>query len=96
MHGLEIEAEAELMPNSMWGPPGREPGPIGFEAIRVAVHVQTDATPDVLRALIAHALLWSPVANTLHGPVHLDVALGRTEGLDARLGTPATGGDHRN
>ena len=91
VHGLEIEVEADIMPNSMWGPHGREPGPVGFETIRVAVHIQADATPDVLRALIGHALLWSPVANTLHGPVHLDIALGRTEGVGARPDTLASG-----
>jgi hypothetical protein len=32
-----------------------------------------------LRALVAHAVLWSPVANTLHGPVHLDVAMAASE-----------------
>lgn len=74
VHSLELVVEADLAPNPMWLT-GRVPGPVGFEAIRVAVHMQADASPEALRALIAHALLWSPVANTLHDPVHLDVAL---------------------
>ena len=27
------------------------------------------------RPLVKHTVLWSPVANTLHNPVHLDIAL---------------------
>ncbi len=58
----------------MWAPIGEEPSAIGFEAIRVIVLMDADASPEALRPLIAHAVLWSPIANTLHGPVHLDVA----------------------
>lgn len=75
VHRLELEVEADLAASPLWDPPGREPGPVGFEAIRVAVRMEAAASPEALRALIAHAVLWSPVANTLHGPVHLDVAL---------------------
>lgn len=74
VHSLELVVEADLAISPMWAR-SRTPGPIGFEAIRVAVHMRADASPDALRALVAHALLWSPVANTLHDPVHLDVAL---------------------
>lgn len=74
VHSLELVVEADLAANPMWLT-GQAPGPVGFEAIRVAVHMQADAPPEALRALVAHALLWSPVANTLHDPVHLDVAL---------------------
>lgn len=75
VHSLEIEIEADIAASPMWNPPGQDPGPIGFEEIRVAVRMAAAASPEALRALIAHAVLWSPVANTLHGPVHLDVAL---------------------
>jgi hypothetical protein len=60
---------------ALWPPLGQEPRPVGFEAIRVEVRMEAAASPEALRALIAHAVLWSPVANTLHGPVHLDVSL---------------------
>lgn len=59
----------------MWDARGQAPRAMGFEVIRVAVRMEADASPEALRALIAHAVLWSPVANTLYGPVHLDVAL---------------------
>ena len=75
VRGLELSVEAELGASPLWDPPGTEPGPVGFEAIRVAVRMDAAASPEALRALIAHAVLWSPVANTLFGPVHLDVEL---------------------
>lgn len=68
---LDIEVDVEKSP--LWGTASAKI--IGFEAIRVAVHLDADAPPEALRALIAHALLWSPVANTIHNPVHLDVKL---------------------
>jgi hypothetical protein len=51
------------------------------------VHIRADATLDALRAIVAHAVLWSPVASTLHDPVHLDVALG---GLTSSYAEPST------
>ena len=49
----------------------------GFAPVRVAAHDEADASLEALRALLAHAVLWSPIANTRHNPVHLDVALGQ-------------------
>jgi uncharacterized OsmC-like protein len=72
---VEIEVEVDVATSPMWGSAGREPVPVGFEAIRVIVHIQADAPADALRSLIAHAVRWSPVANTLHNPVHLDVTV---------------------
>jgi hypothetical protein len=39
------------------------------------VDLQADAPRAALRALVSHAVLSSPVANTIHDPVHLDVTL---------------------
>lgn len=75
VHSLELDVEADMAASPMWRRPGATPGPIGFEAIRITVQMKADAPPEALRALVAHALLWSPVANTLHDPVHLNVAL---------------------
>ena len=75
---LELDLKADVTANPMWDPRGQMPGPVGFEAIRIVVHIQADAPPETLRALIAHAMAWSPVANTLHGPVQLNMELGRT------------------
>lgn len=76
VHSLALEIEVDVPGNSMWEPAGvSPPRPAGFEAVRVAVHLRADASAEALRALVAHAVLWSPIANTLHDPVHLDVAL---------------------
>ncbi len=73
VRGLTLEMEVDVEKSPLWGTVGAKV--VGFEAIRVNVHLDADASPEALRALISHALLWSPVANTLHNPVHLDVRL---------------------
>ncbi len=85
VHSLELELEVDVVTGSMWDPPGHTPRPVGFEAVRVLVHMRADGSMEALHALIAHAVLWSPVANTIHDPVHLDVMLAGAAGprLDA-------------
>ena len=78
VRSLELHVEADMAPSPMWNARGQGVGAMGFELIRVAVHLQADASDEALGALIAHAVLWSPVANTLFGPVNLDVALARS------------------
>lgn len=39
------------------------------------VTLDADAARKTLAALITHMVSWSPDADTLHNPVHLDVAL---------------------
>ena len=72
---LELELEADINTTAVWGTGDIDPKPIGFETVRVAVGIEAEASRDSLDALIKHATLWSPVANTLHNPVHLDVVL---------------------
>ena len=72
---LELSLEADINTTAVWGTGDIDPKPIGFETVRVSVELDADASPEALRALIEHATLWSPVANTLHNPVHLDVIL---------------------
>jgi hypothetical protein len=65
-----------LQPQRSLGIVGADgPKPVGFEAVRVTVHIEADAPRDVLKVLVTHAALWSPVSNTIHDPVHIDVAL---------------------
>ncbi|MCJ2095132.1 OsmC family protein [Methylobacterium sp. J-072] len=75
IRSLELHVEADINMTSVWGSGDLHPKTIGFESIRVAVSIDADASRKVLAALIRHTVLWSPVANTLHNPVHLDVAL---------------------
>ncbi len=78
VHSLELDVEADPSPSPMWDPAGFRARPVGFEAIRVVVHIEAEASPESLDALIAHAAVWSPVANTLHDWVDLDVAMGKS------------------
>ncbi len=77
IRSLELLLEADINTTAVWGIGDDHPKPLGFESIRVSVQIQADATDEVLQALIKHATLWSPVANTLHNPVHLDVTLAK-------------------
>jgi uncharacterized OsmC-like protein len=70
---LILEVEADLAVSPLWGGAGQTPAPAGFEVIQVNVHIDADAPDAALEALVKHAMLWSPVANTLHAPIHLDV-----------------------
>ncbi len=72
---LVVEIESDPGQGPVWGSGARPPGPVGLETIHVRVHADSDATDEAMRALISHAALWSPVANTLHAPIHVDVAL---------------------
>ncbi len=72
---LVLDVEADLAASPLWGNAGQEPNPVGFETIQVRVHIEADAPEAALKAIIQHAMIWSPVANTLHAPIHLDVSL---------------------
>ena len=73
VRSLEIELEADINITSVWGTGDTSPKPVGFEAVRAKVHLDADAPKPELDALIAHAKIWSPVANTFANPVKLDV-----------------------
>ena len=75
VQSLELQVKADINTAAVWGSGDLQPKTIGFEAVRVRVHMQADAPHDTLLALVKHAPLWSPVANTIHNPVHLDVTL---------------------
>jgi len=70
---LEIELEADINITAVWGTGDTSPKPVGFDAVRVKVHLESDATDEARDALIAHAKKWSPVANTFIKPVAVDV-----------------------
>ncbi len=73
---LELEVEADCDSSAAWGIVGADgPKPVGFEAVRVLVHIEADAPRDVLKTLVVNAMLWSPVGSTIHDPVHIDVVL---------------------
>ena len=71
---LELELEADINTTAVWGTGDVSPKPVGFDAVRVKVNLQSDASDADRDALIAHARVWSPVANTFAKPVAVDVA----------------------
>ena len=73
VRSLEIELEADINITAVWGTGDTSPKPVGFDAVRVKVHLDADAPKAETDALIAHATKWSPVANTFIKPVGLDV-----------------------
>lgn len=75
IRSLEVELEANVNTTAVWGAGDLNPKTIGFEVVRVMVHLDAEAPRQLLERLVEHAVRWSPVANTLHNPVHLDVTL---------------------
>ena len=73
---LEIELEADINITAVWGTGDTSPKPVGFDAVRAKVNLEAEAPQAELDALIAHAAVWSPVANTFTKPVALDVKAG--------------------
>jgi uncharacterized OsmC-like protein len=71
---LEIELEADINITAVWGTGDTSPKPVGFDAVRVKVHLESDLSVADRDALIAHATKWSPVANTFMKPVAVNVA----------------------
>ena len=81
---LEIFMEGDIGNPAAWGAGGAEKQSpdMGFQAIRVKVAVEGDATREVLDEIVRHANLYSPVANSMRNPVPLDIGL-----VDAPTGT---------
>lgn len=75
IRSLSLDLAADLNTTAVWGAGNLAPHTIGFETIQVIVPLDAGAPREQLEALVRHATLWSPVANTLHNPVHLDVTL---------------------
>ena len=75
LRSLEIHGRGDVDPSTLWGTGDRRPRPLGFTSIVVEVHVEADAPREALRSLVDHAVLWSPVANTIHDPVDIHVTV---------------------
>ncbi|WP_297299811.1 OsmC family protein [uncultured Methylovirgula sp.] len=72
---LEIELEGDLNITAVWGTGDVSEKPVGFTDVRAKVTFEADRPRTELEALVAHARLWSPVANTFSRPVNLEVSL---------------------
>lgn len=68
---LEVHVSGDIEASALWATgPGRA-RPLGFQSISVDVLIEADVPHVALKALVDYAVLWSPVANTLHDPVDL-------------------------
>ncbi len=68
---LELFLEGDIGNPAAWGAGGAEklPPEMGFQAIRVKVEIEGDATREVLDEIVQHANLYSPVANSMRNPI---------------------------
>jgi uncharacterized OsmC-like protein len=74
---LEIFLEADIGNPAAWGAGGAQmqPPEMGFQAIRVKVLVEGDATREELDEIVRHANFYSPVANSMRNPIPMSVTL---------------------
>lgn len=74
---LELHIEGDVGNTAAWGAGGapREPSQMGFQAIRVKVDLEGDATRDELEEIVRQANYFSPVANSMRNPIPLEVSL---------------------
>jgi uncharacterized OsmC-like protein len=73
---LEIFLEGDIGNPAAWGAGGAEmiPEQMGFQAIRVKVIIEGDATCAELDDIVKHANYYSPVANTMRNPIAFSIA----------------------
>jgi uncharacterized OsmC-like protein len=74
---LEIFIEGDIGNPAAWGAGGAVMASkdMGFQAIRVQVVVEGDASREELDAIVQHANMFSPVANTMRNPIPFDIKL---------------------
>ncbi len=74
---LEIFMEGDIGNPAAWGAGGAEmpPPQMGFQAIRVKVAIEGEATREQLDEIVQHANFYSPVANSMRNPIAFSIAL---------------------
>ena len=74
---LEIKLEGDIGNPAAWGAGGadKQADEMGFQAIRVAVEIEGDASREELDDIVRHANRFSPVANTMRNPIAFDIGL---------------------
>ena len=74
---IEIFIEGDIGNPAAWGAGGaaKAPPEMGFQAIRVKVLVEGDATRAVLDEIVRHANFNSPVANSMRNPIPFTIDL---------------------
>ncbi len=74
---LELFLEGDIGNPAAWGAGGAEmlPPQMGFQAIRVKVVVEGEATREELDQIVQHANMYSPVANSMRNPIAFSIGL---------------------
>lgn len=74
---LELHLEGDIGNPAAWGAGGAEKQAhdMGFQAVRVKVEIEGEATREVLDAIVKHANFHSPVANSFRNPIPMTVDL---------------------
>lgn len=75
---LEVFLEVDIGNPAAWGAGGAlemTPPQMGFQAIRVKVLVEGDASREVLDEIVQHANFYSPVANSMRNPIPFEISL---------------------
>ena len=75
---LEVFMEGDIGNPAAWGANGalqKQPLEMGFQAIRVKVLVEGDASREELDEIVKHANFYSPVANTMRNPIPFEISL---------------------
>ncbi len=78
---LEIFLEGDIGNPAAWGAGGalKLAPEMGFQAIRVKVAIEGDASRAVLDEIVQHANFYSPVANSMRNPISFEIALAPTD-----------------
>jgi len=75
---LEVFMEGDIGNPAAWGANGalqKQPLEMGFQAIRVKVLVEGDASREELDEIVKHANFYSPVANSMRNPIPFEISL---------------------
>ncbi|GAC1413902.1 MAG: hypothetical protein NVSMB6_15960 [Burkholderiaceae bacterium] len=74
---LELFLEGDIGNPAAWGADGADMAPeqMGFQAIRVNVVIDGEASREELDDIVQHANHYSPVANTMRNPIRFDIGL---------------------
>ena len=72
LRGIKIDLEADVNITSVWGTGDLSPKPVGLTEIRLDIDFDVEgASASEKQDVIAHALKWSPVYNTIKNSVPL-------------------------
>ncbi|PHY05721.1 MAG: peroxiredoxin [Alcaligenaceae bacterium] len=74
---LELFLEGDIGNPAAWGAGGAEmvPSQMGFQAVRVKVVLEGDASREQLDEIVRHANMYSPVANSMRNPIGFEIGL---------------------